>query len=542
MQTGMKNRSEHKDGLLSGVVLLTVSTLICKVIGLLFKIPIIGIVGIDGMAYFSAAYNIYMLLNSVSAAGLPVALSILVSKNITEGKNNNAAKIFSVAMTIFAALGALCSVGLYYGADSYSDFIGIEQASGAVKAISPTLLFICLSGGIRGYFQGHKMMAPTAVSQLLESLGKLILGISFALFAIKSGGGSSVSAAFAVAGLSAGVFISLIYLLVRLVIFNRDKLRDSGYNTTDRITRIVRNLFFIAFPITLSSCITSLTSVADTALITNRLINGGMSNDAAVTLYSSYTNLAIPLFNLPPALITPIAISLVPSLTAAVTDGNTASSERYFSSAVRMCNILAIPASAGLAVFAKPILFLIYPGEREACAFAAPLLTVLSIAIMFSCLITVLNAVLQAYMKPALPIVSMAAGALIKIVTEYFLVGSDLGIMGAPLSTIACTLTIFFVDLIFVIIYTPHKIEFKPVFKSLIASLISVSLSALLYYLLLCFETNNAISLTASIALAVISYSLLALMLGLICTSDFSGLPFGCKIKDALLKLKLIRE
>ena len=545
MQTRMKSRADRKGGLLSGVMLLTASTLICKVIGLLFKIPIIGIVGIDGMAYFSAAYNIYMLLNSVSAAGLPVALSILVSKNITEGKNENASRVFAVAMAIFASLGIISTIGLYFGADVYSEFIGIKEASLAVKAISPTLLFICLSGGIRGYFQGYKMMAPTAVSQLLESIGKLVLGIAFATLVINRGGGSSYTAAAAVAGLSVGVLISLIYLLVRLILFNKKPMigvAENADDTTDRISSIVRSLFYIAFPITLSSCITSLTSVADTALITNRLIDGGMSNDAAVTLYSSYTNLAIPLFILPPALITPIAISLVPALTASVTRGNAASSERFFSSAVRLCNILAIPAAAGLAVFSKPILMLIYPGEREACSFAAPLLTVLSVAIVFSCLITVLNAVLQAYMKPALPIVSMAAGAVVKIITEYLLVGSDLGVMGAPISTIACTFTIFIVDLIFVIVYTPHRIEYKPIAKSLIASFVSITASAVLYHLMLRVGSDNAIALLASIALAIVSYGSLVMIIGLIRRSDIIGLPFGVKIAKILIKLKLIKE
>lgn len=540
----MKNRSEHRGGLLNGVMILTASTLICKVIGLLFKIPIIGIVGIDGMAYFSAAYNIYMLLNSVSAAGLPVALSILVSKNITEGKHANAGKIFSVSMAIFASLGIISTIALYCGADVYSKFIGIEEASIAVKAISPTLLFICLSGGIRGYFQGFKYMAPTAVSQLLESIGKLVLGVAFATIAISSGAESSVTAAAAVAGLSAGVLIALVYLLVRLLVFNRGSRYDEipSDNSTDRICHITKALVYIAFPITLSSCITSLTSVADTALITNRLIAGGMSSDAAVTLYSSYTNLAIPLFNLPPALISPIAISLVPSLTSSVTGGHTASSERFFSSSVKLCNMLAIPASAGLAVFAKPILLLIYPSEREACSFAAPLLTFLSVAIVFSCLITVMNAVLQAYMKPVLPIISMAAGAVIKIVSEYFFVGSDLGVIGAPISTIACTFTIFLIDLIFVIIYTPHRIEFKPIVKSLMASCISVTLAAFLYYLLLQYVANNAIVLISAISLAIVSYALLALAFGMVSVSDIARLPFGAKITNILLKLKFIKE
>ena len=541
----MEIKSERKGRLLNGVVLLTASTLICKVIGLLFKIPIIGIVGIDGMAYFSAAYNVYMLLNSVSAAGLPVALSILISKNISEGKNANASKIFSVSITIFAALGVLCSVILFVFADIYSELIGINEASWAVKAISPTLFFICLSGGIRGYFQGFKVMVPTAVSQLLESIGKLVLGISFALFVINRGGNPSATAAAAVSGLSVGVLLSLIYLMVHLVVFNRKSFNTGACcsnDTTDKVSRIARSLFYIAFPITISSCITSLTGIADTALITNRLIDSGFSNDAAVTLYSSYINLAIHLFNLPPALIAPIAISLVPSLTSTVTIGNVKVSERIFASSVRLCNLLAIPASVGLAVFAKPILLLIYPGEREACTFAAPLLTVLSIAIVFSCLITVLNAVLQAYMKPVLPIIAMVIGAIVKIITEYILVGSDLGVMGAPISTIACTLTIFWVDLTFVTVYTSHRIAFKPIFKSLMAALISVSLSALLYQLMLLLNINYAVALISSIALAIVVYAFEVLLFGVVKNTDLSGIPFGGKILCVLQKVKLIKE
>lgn len=545
MGTGIEYGSEHKGGGLNGVMVLTASTLVCKVIGLLFKIPIIGIVGIEGMAYFSAAYNIYMLLNSVSAAGLPVALSILVSKSIAEGKRANASKIFSVSMTIFAFLGIVCTLALYFGAERYSEAIGIKGAAIAVKAIAPTLLFVCISGGIRGYFQGFKIMVPTAVSQLLESIGKLVLGITLAYLAVNSNLGDSVAAAAAVGGLSLGVLASLVYLLIRLAVFCK---RSTSFyhvpasDSTHKWGQIAKALFYIAFPITLSSCITSLTGIADTALITNRLVAGGLTNDAAVTLYSSYTNLAIPLFNLPPALIAPIAVTLVPSLTSSVTQGRVASSERFFSSAVRLCNLLAIPAAAGLAVFAKPILLLIYPHEREACMFAAPLLTVMSVAIVFSCLITVLNAVLQAYMKPVLPIISMAVGAVVKIITEYLLVGSDLGAIGAPISTIACSFTILAVDLIFVIVYTPHRIEYKTVIKTLLASVISVSLSVVLYYFMTLARIDSTLVLLAAIASAIFSYAVLVLITGLIRRSDIASLPIGNKIADILQTMKLIKE
>lgn len=532
-------------GFFSGVVLLSASTLICKVIGLFFKIPIINIVGIDGMAYFSSAYNIYMLLNSIAAAGLPVALSIMVSKNSTVGNRANVRKTFSVALVLFLILGVAGMLFLYLGAGAYSDVIGISDSAPAVRAIAPTLLFICISGAVRGYFQGHEIMEPTAVSQLLESLGKLLLGVGFALVALKLGYDSSHTAAAAVAGLSAGVFISMLYLLVRLALFGKTKVYKAlpkCESAADGKRKILRNLFVIALPITLASCITSLTSLADTALITNRLTDSGLAEDAAVTLYSSYTNLAIPLFNLPPALITPIAVSLVPALTSSITRKADTESAKIFSSSVRLCAALALPASTGMAVFAHPILDFIYPGEPEACSFAAPLLSVLSIAILFSCLTTVSNAVLQTYMKPALPIVSMAVGAVVKVAAEYFLVGSDIGIMGAPISTVACTFTILLLNIVFIAIYTPHRIDFTILLRTFLASALSVGAAAAIYCLLIRTQISASMILMISIISAVALYSICALLFGIVRYSDIIRLPLGKNIGGILKRIRLIKE
>lgn len=526
--------------MISGVVLLTFSTLLCKIIGLLFKIPIINIVGIDGMAYFSSAYNIYMLLNSIAAAGLPVALSILVAKNRAYKNYLNVKKVFLVSLLLFLLLGVLGSMALYFGADAYSKAIGIKGASLAVKAISPTLLFICVSGAIRGYFQGYEIMTPTAVSQLIESLGKLVLGVALASYCVKAKMDSSYAAAFAIIGLSAGVLISIIYLMIHLGIFcNRHK-RYTIANPSarpDGSKKILHDLFVIAFPITLSSCVTSLTSLADTALITNRLVYGGFSSDAAVSLYSSYTNLAIPLFNLPPALITSIGISLLPALTGAVARGAVVESKKIFSVAFRLCCMLALPAAAGLAVFSKSILLVLYPAEAEACTFAAPLLSVLSSAIVFSCLITVCNATLQAYMKSSLPIVSMAAGAVVKIVVEYVLVGSSWGIYGAPISTVACTFTILILDLFFITIYTPHRLDFYSLVKILIATMASIGLSALLYNFLIYKGIGLLMSLTVSVFLSLFTYTLFTLLLKVITYTDIANVKILKPIAVVLKKL-----
>ena len=538
---GIKKNSGNR--MISGAMLLTVSTLICKIIGLLFKIPIISIVGIDGMAYFSSAYNIYMLLNSIAAAGLPVALSILVSKNRACDNYKNVRKIFFASLLLFLVLGIAGTLILYLGADSYSTAIGIEDSSPAVKTIAPTLLFICISGAIRGYFQGHEIMTPTAVSQLIESIGKLVLGVGFAVYCVNAGMDSSYTAAAAVLGLSSGVLISVLYLIAHFLLFNKKHI-DSDRKTlscaTETNSKILHDLIVIAFPITLSSCVTSLTSLTDTALITNRLVDGGFSSDAAVSLYSCYTNLAIPLFNLPPALIASIGISLIPALSAAVARKAVAEARTQFSIALRLCCMLSIPASVGLAVFSKPILLVLYPTEVEACAFAAPLLSVLSAAIVFSCLITVCNATLQAYMKPFLPIVSMVVGAVVKIVVEYLLVGSELGIYGAPISTVACTFTILIIDLFFITVYTPHRFSFGSIARIVASTLFAIGASAVLYGFLSYRGAGLFLSLFLSIIVAVVLYALFALLFKVVTYTDIASVKVFKPIADLLKKYKII--
>lgn len=540
----IRNNKSGETRMISGVMLLTVSTLICKIIGLLFKIPIINIVGIDGMAYFSSAYNIYMLMNSIAAAGLPVALSILVSRNRACGNYSNLTKIFNISMCLFLVLGLAGTAVLYFGAESYSIAIGMDGSSAAVKAIAPTLLFICISGAIRGYFQGYEIMFPTAISQIIEAVGKLALGVGFASYCVNIGMNSSKTAAAAVTGLSSGVLISVIYLIIHLFIFKKkQKFRcELDLCNSESNRKILYDLFVIAFPITLSSCITSLTSLADTALITNRLVYGGFSTDAAVSLYSSYTNLAIPLFNLPPALITSIGISLIPTLSSSIAKGDEIESKKTFSVALRLCCMLALPASAGLAVFAKPILLLLYPSEVEACTFAAPLLSVLSAAIVFTCLITVCNSTLQAYMKTSLPIVSMAIGAAVKIAVEYILVGSNFGIYGAPVSTLACTFTILLLDLLFVTIYTPQRFAVLSFAKTFAATAVAIGFSAVIYRCLTYTGMGLLMALILSICVAVLMYSLFVLLFKVVSYSDIAGIGYLRPIAVFLKKYKLISK
>ena len=174
-------------GFISGVFILSLSTLIVKVIGLAFKIPMLSLLGMEGMGYFNSAYEIYALLCVASTAGLPVALSILISSARASEDDLKISEVYRAAVRIFFVLGALGTAIMLILARPLSWWIGNDDAYFCILAIAPALLFICLASAIRGYCQGFENMKPTAISQLIEALSKLVLGVSFAFMGIKRG-------------------------------------------------------------------------------------------------------------------------------------------------------------------------------------------------------------------------------------------------------------------------------------------------------------------------------------------------------------------
>ncbi|MDY5860432.1 MAG: oligosaccharide flippase family protein, partial [Eubacteriales bacterium] len=244
-----------------GMLILSASTLLCKVIGLLFKIPMLRIIGIEGMAYFSSAYHIYMLLLTMSTAGLPVALSMMTAKSAARGDRSEVSRIWQVSLFMLLPLGVIGTAVLYFGAGYFAEWISIPGSEYAIKAISPTLFFICVSSAARGYFQGHEIMTPTALSQLIESLSKLLLGMGFAYVAINRGADSPHVAAAAILGLTVGVAGGALYLTLRKLVFPQTRAYRSLYTAaSDPAPRrtLAEQMIKIAFPVTISASVTSL--------------------------------------------------------------------------------------------------------------------------------------------------------------------------------------------------------------------------------------------------------------------------------------------
>lgn len=494
--------------LFSGTAVLTLSAVLTKLTGLLYKVPLIALVGTEGMAYFLAANHIYVLLFVISTAGLPVAVAVTVSGAIARGEYDTVRKIYRTASALFGSVGLGATLLMASGAGVISRAVGMPQAWLCIVAISPAVALSCIAAALRGYFQGHQIMLHTAISQMLEAVGKLCFGLAGAYCARAAGFSSNAVAAGAIAGITLGVGLSVLYLTIAKSVFDRKR-----YGAVCRRGRlsgtppVVGQLMRLALPVTLSSAVISLSGVIDTALIPNSLVESGFSHSRAYTLFSCYGNMAIPLFSLTPAFISPIAMTLVPLVSSARGRGDRDGESEAVSTALRLTLVFALPASLGLAMFARPVLCLIFASDRAAANTAAPLLALLALSVVPACLITTTNAVLQAKGRATGTILSMLCGTAVKLVSEYILLRrTEINISGAPLSTLLCDVTVVAVNVFLLTANSPVPCRlWRPVVLTALCAIASVGVAGVVWYFTP-LGRASALSVIPAVAIAAAIY------------------------------------
>lgn len=533
----------------NGVLILTVSNILVKTIGLLFKIPLHAYLGDEGMGYFNAAYTIYTWFYMISTAGLPVAMSVLVSKSRAKGNFNQVKKILRLSLWLFFIIGSVGMLILALGSGLFASLIKVDKANLCILAIAPTLFFVCLTSAYRGYFQGHQIMWPTAASQLIESVGKLVLGILFASWSISRGNPLHVTAAYTILGITIGVFCGMVFIWLAKLLYNTDAvnaeyaLPDSYTMPTERTKKLLRELIVIAIPVTLSSSVMSLANLVDLVVVSRRLQDSGLSEAAAAALYGNYTTLAVPLFNLPPVLVYPIGYSLVPMLSALIVQKDTERLQRTMNSSLKVAAILSIPCAVGMAALAEPILLMIFGSKDGSATTAAPLLATLAVSSFLVSMLAITNAVLQAHKKEVLPLISMLTGAAAKIIISYLLIGNPaIRMFGAPISTDICYIIVVLMNFFFCARYAGLKPDLVGVFvKPLLAAALCGGTAIGVYALAESAIARQRIDTILAIAAAIVVYVFGILLSGCLCKEDFEFIPAGRKIYDILRRLHLIR-
>lgn len=524
-----RGATTEKKTLLRGVLVLLPAALFTKCVGLFYKIPLLFIVGVEGMAYFLAAYHVYATLFVLASTGLPTALSLQVARRVARGESPW--RTLCAAEALFLLVGAAGTLALTLLAGPLARMLAIEGAEQALRAIAPSLFLTAFIGAAKGYFQGQSRMVEGAVAEVIEGAGKLGLGLLFAYLARRRGMGAPSVAAGAILGITAGLALSAFFLAACL-------LREPhGRDTHDTARHLLSELTRTALPITASAAVMSAATLIDTALISARLIALGLDSTTAHTMYSSFGNLAVPLYALVPSLLTPVTLSLMPLIGA--TD-NASVARSAWRSAVRIVTLVCVPASVGLAAFATPLLTLIYKGQEQAIALAAPTLTVLATAVLPAGLSSLMGAALQARGRGGVPVVAALCGALVKLVSEWLLLPRLL-LVAAPISTLLCTLTVVAVEwhALSRALGTSPVLP-RELWRPLLAAVPAVSLGIGVQLFVSTRVTSRFVTLFV-VALVAAVFFPLALALSAVEREDILALPKGECILGVLSRLKLIK-
>ena len=536
--------SNTKKTFFSGVLLLSLSTVLVKIVGLIYKIPMLTYLGSEGMGYFNSAYEIYALFCVISTAGLPVALSVLISDALARGEEASAQRIYRASMRIFLLVGVLGSGVMLVFAKFFCQMIQSEQAYACILSIAPTVFLVCVSSALRGYFQGYQRMLPTAISQILESLGKLVFGLLLARYALHRGYGTATVAAFAGVGLTLGTALSFLYLVIEKLRFQRTLGKATlkkPATFAEKYRDIWKRLSALAIPMTVGASLVSLTKLIDMTMILRRLQAIGYTEVLANEAYGSYTTLALSVYGLLPALVNSIALPLVPMLSAAIASGDLEKQAQMIRTSYQLTALFAVPSALGIAVYARPILRLLFAGEAEAVSMAAPLLSALGVSVFLSCMITATNSVLHAYQQVNRPILSMLIGAVIKIAAAYLLIGNaDVALLGAPISTFLCNAAVVLLNFYFACSLCRVS-GLQRVFRGpLFASVLAVGVSYGVYWILTSHLGERGVLTLIAVLTAVFLYLIFSCLFGVLREEDILALPKGKKICDLLKTLRLL--
>ena len=557
-----------KQSFLHGTMLLAMATAIVKVIGALYKIPLNAIIGEQGFGYYSTAYEIYTVLLMISTAGLPVAMSRMISEASSLGHYKQVRKIYTVSRTIFLTLGLIGTALMTLFCKQLAAFQEQPDAWAAIGTLGPCCFLICLMSTFRGFFQGQSNMTPTSVSQVLEAIVKLIVGIAGAgllLFYTKT---VSLAAGGAIFGVTMSCLVSSLYLNRCF----RKAYKDLPVSDEDVSSgkSIAKGLLAIAIPITIGSAGLQLLTVLETKIYMSQLkvsFDATMSSAQLQAMLTAYGfkgdvaaatraesvqflldtqkgiyNMTQTIFNMPCAFITPITISVIPAITAQITKGQAGDARKTEESAARVAGLISAPCAVGLAVLAEPVTALLggYTGLK--LELSSSLMTVMGICIVFNAAVLLTNAIMQAHGHVNLPVVNMFVGGIIKLVAIWILTANPaIGILGTPIGSLLCYMSITALNVISIRKVLPQAPSvLRNMAKSVLAAVImGVFVFAAWYGLELVLGDAGGrlvtlLTCALPIGVGVIVYFIAATKLRAITREDCLLLPKGEKIAKLL--------
>lgn len=541
MQKEKKRRV--KESFMQGVFAMMFSQVLIKIIGLIYKLYLTNREGFgdEGNAIYSSGFYIYSLLLTLSSVGIPNAISKLVSERIALGDNKGANRIFKIAFVTFGLLGFIGTCILFFGARYIANvIIQIPEAELTLVALSPSIFFVSLICVIRGYFNGNGTLKVTANSQTLEQIFKTVFTILLVeLVAIMMGINTTVMAAGANLATTVATIGSFIYLFVFYKNNRTTNVNAAGVVTKkESIRKIIKNILQVSIPISLSAILSSINKNIDSTTVVRGLKNF-MDEGAAKIQYGILSGKVDTLTSLPLSFNIAFATALVPALSYAKAKNDMITANKRVSFSILVTILIGLPCTAGMFIFAEPILKLLFPLQSS----GAVLLQISSLAIIFTVLAQTINGALQGLGKVMIPATAFAVGVVVKFILNVTLVPiPEIGVNGAAIGTIACNIVACFIG--FTVLKKNMDIKFKIskyIIKPIIATFIMSICSYAIYIVLLKFIALKIAALI-SIASAIVIYACAIISLKVFTKEEIYMIPYGQKFYKILTKIGVYRQ
>jgi len=568
-----RKNANKKQSFLNGAAILVGATAMVKIIGAIFKIPLSNLIGESGMGYFQTAYDLYLPIYSLAMAGLPVAVSKMVADSIARARFADARKLLNIARKAFLVTGLtgfFIMLAITYPYILITD--NTVRCVPGLLAIAPSILFCCMMSSYRGYYEGLRNMTPTAVSQVIEAIGKLLLGLLLAFICKRIGLAVEYQAAAAIIGITVGSFFGALYLMLR------HRLNGDGVTEIQLLespepeasSTLLKSLIKIAIPVVLGSLVVNVASLVDVTTVQSRLsgvVDGNLETlkemypqmledliaehgtldeaigNIPIYLYGCYKGYAYSVYNLIPTITSALGVSALPALASVWASGNKKGVKVNIESTLRITALISMPCGIGMTVLSTPIMHFLYPYRPTGAEISGPILAVLGFAAVFAGMAMPLTNMLQGIGKQNIPLRNIAVGAVLKIIFNYILVGiPEINIHGAPVGTAVCYGYIFVMNLYYLIKYSGVKVSlWSSVFKPLIAALLCGGAAFGTY---MAVDTFTSLSLRISVVAAIVAagftYLVSVFLFRVLTKDDILMLPKGQKAVKVLEKLHWI--
>ena len=535
-----KKTSNNSNYILQGAILATAS-IIVRMIGLLYRIPLGRIIGDVGNSYYSCAFEIYSLILLISSYSLPLAVSKIVSARLGTGDRANINRILKCALGFGLTVGVIGALVAYFGAEFLTGTV-LNTPEGAIclRVLAPCILIMGVLGVIRGYFQGHGTMIPTAVSQIIEQVVNAVVAVVAAMYLFDYGkkidavlGTDTAAPAYGASGSTLGTTLGALFALLfigfLLVIFLKKEKKKSFRNTQqESYSSILAVLIMTILPVILSTAIYNLNSIIDQGMFKALMEKIGHAKDDIDVAWGIYSGKYKLLCNVPIALASAMASSTIPNISKQM--GDRKAVRRSVGDVIRFTMVISIPCAVGLGVFGKEIIEVLWPGTPD---MAATMMMYGSTSVIFYSLSTLTNGILQGIDKMRLPVIHAAVSLALHVVLLYVLIAVfKMDGMAIVWSYIFFGVLMCILNNMAIRKHLRYRQELKRTFIiPIVSSAVMGVVSRLLYNVLFTAmgETKIAmlVSLVAAVIVAVVIYFVLLLAMRGLRERELRAFPKG---------------